>query len=87
MIPNNIAVRGAAQGAPAGMPRGTIGGRAVSICRTQNGPGWHVYSNALHMLPHRFKIPSMFFVQFVVMWLTGDQEKGAPPLRNVTVYH
>ena len=34
VIANNIAIRGAAQGAPTGIPRGTICGRALSIRRT-----------------------------------------------------
>ena len=39
------------------------------------------------MLPEGWRVPSMTFLQFITIWLTGDQENGVPPLRNVTVYH
>ena len=69
--------------------RGNIGGRGINIRRAQSnsGPGWHVYGGAFHMLPQGWRIPLMTLLQFIMMWLTGDQENGVPPLRNVTVYH
>ena len=68
--------------------RGIVGGRGQNIQQTQsNGPGWHVYGGAFHMLPELWRIPSMTFLQFITMWLTGDQENGVPPLCSVTVYH
>ena len=67
VITNNITIRGAARGVPTDIPRGTVCGRAVIIHRTQNRPGWHVYGDVFHVLPHRWQIAPMNFVQFVTM--------------------
>ena len=66
--------------------RGTTGGRGTTIVRPQ-GPGWHVYGGGFHMLPKDWRIPSMTFVQFILMWLCGDPDNGVPPLSKVTTYH
>ena len=59
--------------------RGTVGERGQNIRQTHsNGPGWHVYGGAFHMLPEVWRIPSMTFLQFITMWLTGDQENSVP---------
>ena len=46
-----------------------------------------MYGGAFHMLPEVWRIPSMTFLKFITLWLTGDQENGVLPLRSVTVYH
>ena len=65
--------------------RGTIGGQAQTI--RPNGSGWHTYGGAFHMLPKDWRIPSMTFVQFITMCLTGDPDNGVPPLSKVGIYH
>jgi len=39
------------------------------------------------MLPKDWKIPSMTFVQFITMWLSGDPDNGVPPLLKIGTYH
>jgi len=59
----------------------------ISPNRAQTQSGWHVYGGAFHMLPEGWRVPSMTFVQFISMWLTGDKENGVPPLYKVTIHH
>jgi len=66
--------------------RGTIGGQAQII--RANGVGWHMHGGGFHIpSPKDLKIPSITFVQFITIWLTGDPDNGLPPLSKIGPYH